>query len=191
MTGAVRQIIEVPCSVDALERSEALAQLTPDAARALGVDAIDGSDLDASMGARIDAAIAACLAAYKPRGVYKLFNPATCTLPPEYVEPAIKLVGTMMMFHGQIVYERLRRAAHCALMAVTIGPDNPAVLPENADELDRALADTCAKALVECAADRVNAAIVAAACLTAAASGRALSRTRPMSTRAGRRRSRH
>ena len=88
MTGAVRQIIEVPCSVDALERSEALAQLTPDAARALGVDAVDGSDLDASMGARIDAAIAACLAAYKPRGVYKLFNPATCTLPPEYVEPA-------------------------------------------------------------------------------------------------------
>ena len=163
MTGAVRQIIEVPCSVDALERSEALAQLTPDAARALGVDAVDGSDLDASMGARIDAAIAACLAAYKPRGVYKLFNPATCTLPPEYVEPAIKLVGTMMMFHGQSVYERLRRAAHCALMAVTIGPDNPAALPENADELDRALADSCAKALVECAADRVNAAIVAAA----------------------------
>ena len=44
MTGAVRQIIEVPCSVDALERSEALAQLTPDAARALGVDAVEGSD---------------------------------------------------------------------------------------------------------------------------------------------------
>ena len=67
MTGAVRQIIEVPCSVDALERSEALAQLTPDAARALGVDAVDGSDLDASMGARIDAAI---VAAAMDEGLY-------------------------------------------------------------------------------------------------------------------------
>lgn len=163
MTGAVRQIIEVPCTVGALERSEVLAQLPPEAARALGADAADGGALDAEAGARLDAAVAACLAAYRPRGVYKLFNPAICTLPPEYVEPAIKLVGTMMMFHGQSVYERLRRAAHCALMAVTIGPDNPAAVPADADELDRALADACAKALVESAADRVNAAIVAAA----------------------------
>lgn len=163
MTGAVRQIIEVPCTVGALERTEVLAQLPPEAARALGADAADGGALDAEAGARIDAAVAACLAAYRPRGVYKLFNPAICTLPPEYVEPAIKLVGTMMMFHGQSVYERLRRAAHCALMAVTIGPDNPAAVPADADELDRALADACAKALVESAADRVNAAIVAAA----------------------------
>lgn len=163
MTGAVRQIIEVPCTVDALERSEVLAQLAPEAARALGVGATDEGALEAGGGARIDAAIAACLAAYDPRGVYKLFNPAICTLPPEYSEPAIKLVGTMMMFHGQSVYERLRRAAHCALMAVTIGPDDPEALPADADELDRALADACARALVENAADRVNAAIVAAA----------------------------
>ena len=162
MAGAVRQIIEVPCTVDALERAEVLAQLAPQAARALGTGADDGS-LDAAAGARIDAAIERCLAAYDARGVYKLFNPAICTLPPEYAEPAIKLVGTMMMFHGQSVYERLRRAAHCALMAVTIGPDDPAALPEDADELDRALADACAKALVESAADRVNAAIMAAA----------------------------
>lgn len=162
MAGAVRQIIEVPCTVDALERAEVLAQLAPQAARALGVGADDGS-LDAAAGARIDAAIERCLAAYDARGVYKLFNPAICTLPPEYAEPAIKLVGTMMMFHGQSVYERLRRAAHCALMAVTIGPDDPAALPEDVDELDRALADACAKALVESAADRVNAAIMAAA----------------------------
>ena len=36
-------------------------------------------------------------------------------------------------------------------------------LPADADELDRALADACARALVESAADHVNAAIVAAA----------------------------
>ena len=132
MAGSVRQIIEVPCTVEALERSEALSQLAPEALTALGAESIDGDALGVEAAARVDAAIEACLAAYDPRGVYKLFNPAICTLPPEYSEPAIKLVGTMMMFHGQSVYERLRRAAHCALMAVTIGPDNPAALP--ADE---------------------------------------------------------
>lgn len=171
MPAPLRPIIEVPCTVDAIPRFEVLRQLDAPALRALGLDpdALSGAEpesapeLSDEAARRIDAASAACLAAYEPRGAYKVFNPAICTLPPEYVEPAIKLVGTMMMFHGQSVYERLRRAAHCALMAVTIGPDNPEALPADADELDRALADACAKALVECAADHVNAAIVSAA----------------------------
>ncbi len=171
MPAPLRPIIEVPCTVDAIPRFEVLRQLDAPALRALGLDpdALSAAEpesapeLSDEAARRIDAASAACLAAYEPRGAYKVFNPAICTLPPEYVEPAIKLVGTMMMFHGQSVYERLRRAAHCALMAVTIGPDNPEALPADADELDRALADACAKALVECAADHVNAAIVSAA----------------------------
>ena len=171
MPAPLRPIIEVPCTVDAIPRFEVLRQLDAHALRALGLDpdALSAAEPESSpelsdeAARRIDAASAACLAAYEPRGAYKVFNPAICTLPPEYVEPAIKLVGTMMMFHGQSVYERLRRAAHCALMAVTIGPDNPEALPADADELDRALADACAKALVECAADHVNAAIVSAA----------------------------
>lgn len=171
MPAPLRPIIEVPCTVDAIPRFEVLRQLDAPALRALGLDpdALSAAEpesapeLSDEAAQRIDAASAACLAAYEPRGAYKVFNPAICTLPPEYVEPAIKLVGTMMMFHGQSVYERLRRAAHCALMAVTIGPDNPEALPADADELDRALADACAKALVECAADHVNAAIVSAA----------------------------
>lgn len=171
MPAPLRPIIEVPCTVDAIPRFEVLRQLDAPALRALGLDpdALSAAEpesapeLSDEAARRIDAASAACLAAYEPRGAYKVFNPAICTLPPEYVEPAIKLVGTMMMFHGQSVYERLRRAAHCALMTVTIGPDNPEALPADADELDRALADACAKALVECAADHVNAAIVSAA----------------------------
>lgn len=171
MPAPLRPIIEVPCTIDAIPRFEVLRQLDAPALRTLGLDpdALSAAEpesapeLSDEAARRIDAASAACLAAYEPRGAYKVFNPAICTLPPEYVEPAIKLVGTMMMFHGQSVYERLRRAAHCALMAVTIGPDNPEALPADADELDRALADACAKALVECAADHVNAAIVSAA----------------------------
>ncbi|MEG0417923.1 phage tail protein [Gordonibacter sp.] len=120
-------------------------------------------ELNAGARQRLDAAIAACLAAYEPRGVFKIFNPTICTLPPKYTEPAIKLVGTMMIFRGKSVYDRLRRSVHCALLAATIGPESPAALPAAPDDLDRALARACARALVECAADRVNASIIAAA----------------------------
>ena len=68
-------------------------------------------------------------------------------------------------------------------------PEKPASMPTS-DALGatpKALASTGDPLA---AAPLLLAAIVAAACLTAAASGRALSRTRPMSTRAGRRRDR-
>ena len=164
MAGSVRQIIEVPCTVEALERSEALSQLAPEALTALGAESIDGDR--PSPRRRRPAWTLHLRRAWRPTTLgagTSCSTPPSASLPPEYSEPAIKLVGTMMMFHGQSVYERLRRAAHCALMAVTIGPDNPAALPADADELDRALADACARALVESAADHVNAAIVAAA----------------------------
>ena len=45
-----------------------------------------------------------------PRGVYKLFNPAICTLPPKYTEPAIKLVGTLAVLYGSAAYERMSEA---------------------------------------------------------------------------------
>ena len=45
MAGSVRQIIEVPCTVEALERSEALSQLAPEALTALGAESIDGDAL--------------------------------------------------------------------------------------------------------------------------------------------------
>lgn len=183
MAVQMRQIIEVPCAIDSLPRLEVLRRLAPEHLKELGVDpaavaafadpVVEGIDdgaveaepvaefpLEGVAARRVDAAIAACLAAYEPRGAFKVFNPAICTLPPKYTEPAIKLVGTMMIFRGQDVYERLRRATHCALIAATIGPENPAALPENADELDRALARACALTLVEAAADRVNADIV-------------------------------
>ena len=187
----MRQIIEVPCSIESLPRIDVLRKLSRETLEALGIDpdaikdekpAVEAESTEAGAGAeaddeaeaaqpfepeldpetaaRIDRAIALCLAAYEPRGAYKVFNPAICTLPPKYTEPAIKLVGTMMVLHGQSVYEKLRRATHCALLAVTIGPENPAALPENPDELDRALACACALALVESTADHVNADIV-------------------------------
>ncbi|MEA5020401.1 MAG: phage tail protein [Gordonibacter sp.] len=198
MSGPLRKIIEVPCTVDALPPIDVLRQLTPDELLALGIDqeafvpsatknqtsstvlnaanqgetqennaneaeATKEIELNPAVKQRLDSAIAACLATYEPRGVFKIFNPTICTLPPKYTEPAIKLVGTMMIFRGQSVYDRLRRASHCALLAATIGPENPAALPASADQLDFTLARACARTLVECAADRVNARIISTA----------------------------
>lgn len=188
MSGSIRKIVEVPCMVETIPPIEVLRQLAPEALQALAINPADvvtniqndpakkdhgdttpemdpaqEIELTKSTSLRIDTAIAACLATYEPRGAYKIFNPTICTLPPKYTEPAIKLVGTMMIFRGQSIYDRLRRAAHCALLAVTIGSENPAALPTGADDLDRAIAQACARALVECAADRVNAAIISAA----------------------------
>lgn len=47
-------------------------------------------------------------------------QPATCTLPPDYTEPGIKLVGTMAVLHGEAVYDRMRRANHCVMVAVAV-----------------------------------------------------------------------
>ena len=58
-----------------------------------------------------------------PRGVYKLFNPAICTLPPKYTEPAIKLVGTLAVLYGSAAYERMSEAEHTAMVVSTVGTD--------------------------------------------------------------------
>lgn len=70
---------------------------------------------------RIDSALVECEKTLNPKGTYKLFNPAICTLPPEYTEPAIKIIGTMAVLHGKDIYDRLQDAARCALMAATLG----------------------------------------------------------------------
>ncbi|QKF07842.1 hypothetical protein HLV38_06775 [Berryella wangjianweii] len=56
-----------------------------------------------------------------PKGAYKQFNLAPCTLPPSYTEPAIKLVGTMSVLKGEAIYHKLSNAMHCVLMGVSLG----------------------------------------------------------------------
>ena len=63
-----------------------------------------------------------------PRGVYKLFNPAICTLPPKYTEPAIKLVGTLAVLYGSAAYERMSEAEHTAMVVSTVGTDEEIAL---------------------------------------------------------------
>ncbi len=97
-----------------------------------------------------------------PKGVYKLFNPATCTLPPKYTEPAIKLVGTLAVLYGNAAYERMSEAEHTAMVVSTIGSDDEvATLRARlvSSEFDGLLFDACLEALTSLAADKLAAAV--------------------------------
>lgn len=103
-------------------------------------------------------------AALRPRGVYKLFNPATCTLPPKYTTPAIKLVGTLAVLYGSAAYERMSEAEHTAMVVSTVGTDAEiAAVRERLvkSELDALLFDACLEALASLAADRLAEAVAA------------------------------
>lgn len=89
-----------------------------------------------------------------PRGVYKLFNPAICTLPPKYTEPAIKLVGTLAVLYGSAAYERMSEAEHTAMAVSTIGTDEEiARLRERLvkSDMDALLFDACLEAMASLA----------------------------------------
>lgn len=97
-----------------------------------------------------------------PRGVYKLFNPAICTLPPKYTEPAIKLVGTLAVLYGSAAYERMSEAEHTAMAVSTIGTDEEiARLRERLvkSDMDALLFDACLEAMASLAADKLAEAV--------------------------------
>ena len=97
-----------------------------------------------------------------PRGVYKLFNPAICTLPPKYTEPAIKLVGTLAVLYGSAAYERMSEAEHTAMVVSTVGTDEEiARLRERLvkSDMDALLFDACLEAMASLAADKLAEAV--------------------------------
>ena len=92
-----------------------------------------------------------------PRGVYKLFNPAICTLPPKYTEPAIKLVGTLAVLYGSAAYERMSEAEHTAMVVSTVGTDEEiGRLRERLvkSDMDALLFDACLEAMADDAHER-------------------------------------
>lgn len=98
----------------------------------------------------------------RPRGVYKLFNPAICTLPPKYTEPAIKLVGTLAVLYGEAAYDRMSDAEHTAMVVSTLGTDEEvAALHDRIveSELDELLFTACLEAMASLAADKLAAAV--------------------------------
>ncbi|MEG0324239.1 MAG: phage tail protein, partial [Raoultibacter sp.] len=152
MSVQLQQIIEVDCKIEQLDRTSVTELLD-----------LTGVDHDDLLDEHIDFVIDECLQALKPRGAYKLFNPAICTLPPDYMQPAIKLVGTMMIFKGKDLYEKMRRAKHCALMAATLGPKpEQDALRERLcyTELDERIFNACCKVIIERAGDMVNSDII-------------------------------
>ena len=148
----VHTIHEIDCAVDVIEPAVVEAFL-------------DAELSDDPMLADSIAALAAPLcAALRPRGVYKLFNPAICTLPPKYTEPAIKLVGTLAVLHGQDAYERMSEAEHTAMAVSTVGTDEEIASLRSElvhNDLDALLFDACLEALASLAADKLACAVAA------------------------------
>ena len=105
MAVQAHQIQEIDCKIDALDDQTVAAFLD------------DSVKDDPEILSRIAPIAARCCETLHPRGVYKVFNPAICTLPPDYTEPGIKLVAVL---HGEAVYERMRRANHCVMVAVSV-----------------------------------------------------------------------
>lgn len=152
MAVTTRQVIEIDCPIDSVET----AHILPYLGNAEACNAIDDFDT------RADEIVQYCKSTFRPRGSYKIFNPAICTLPPEYQVPAIKLVGTMMIFKGQEVYDRMKKATHTALLAVTLGaaPSPTFCTDDTNGRCNEAIYRACCKACLELAADEVNADIV-------------------------------
>ena len=137
MAVQAHQIQDVDCKVDALENQTVAAFLD------------DGCKDDPNVLARIAPIAALCCENLHPRGAYKIFNPAICTLPPDYTEPGIKLVGTMAVLHGEAVYDRMRRANHCVMVAVAVDTAEHIQALRNSlqSEQDVAVFDACLQAL--------------------------------------------
>lgn len=149
----VHTVHEVECRIGNLETEAVQAFLEKRAAA--GSAASYSDEAVARMGAQVCAAL-------KPRGVYKLFNPAPCTLPPKYVTPAIKLVGTLAVLHGQAAYEEMLDATHTAMAVATLGPDERiAALQDELCENDEdvVLFKACLLALASLAVSEVAAAV--------------------------------
>lgn len=107
----VHQLTEVPVADRSLSREDVLGFLK---ASAPDID-VNAEDVDKIASAFNDEATVG--------GTYRFYNPSICTLPPEYVEPGIKLTGTMAVLHGKAAYECLKNAVHCALFAAAGGSD--------------------------------------------------------------------
>lgn len=138
-------VIEVPCPIEATE------DLAQDVLRALETDS------STDLGSRVAPMLAACTKACDAKGAYKLYNPAICSLPPEYTEPAIKLVGTMVVLHGRTAYEKLDKAKHCALLAATLGIDEEALRAKTVHNADDELVfNACLDAMLQRCANIVG-----------------------------------
>ena len=97
-----------------------------------------------------------------PRGVYKLFNPAICTLPPKYTGSPSSSMGTLAVLYGSAAYERMSEAEHTAMVSPTVGTDEEiARLRERLvkSDMDALLFDACLEAMASLAADKLAEAV--------------------------------
>lgn len=117
-----------------------------------------GQRTDEMLDERIDALIAACERDSAPAYVYRIF-------PVDASSGAIRLTGSSLVLEGSAIYDHLRDARSCAVMAATLGLANEraAMRIKAKSALDAVVFGAAGSSLVECVADACEAAIVAEA----------------------------
>jgi hypothetical protein len=146
------EVFEVDCRIEHVKPALVLEKL-----------GVLDAETRGRLGARVDSFASECVKVLSPRGVYRLFNPAICTLPPEYTEPAIKLVGTLMVLKGQDIYVKMSNAVQCVIGMVALGSKDAQRalrrrLCQSAE--DEALVDACLTVITETASDSLNRAVI-------------------------------
>lgn len=135
-----------------------MPQYRVDKVEALRYIGYSGQQTDEALDGRIDALIAACERDSAPSFVYKVF-------PVDASDGVIRLSGSPLVLEGSAIYEHLRTARFCAVMAVTLGLVNErATMRMKArSALDAVVFGAAGSSLVECAANACEAAIAAEA----------------------------
>ena len=116
-----------------------------------------GQKLTAETEEQLDLALKEGLCLAVPVGVYQIFDL-------EKTDGGLLLAGTDLMLEGENINTHLEGALKCAVMAVTVGIalDRAIMKYEKSGEMTKALMLDCvATALVEEAADKLNAGIEA------------------------------
>lgn len=151
-------------SITSIDRAEVL--------RYLGYD---GQAMDEGLSARIDGMIARCLKTCRPAGVWRVFEVAgTGDMAGDMAGPAergdradavpeMSLHGCSLVLRGRDITSHLAGARQVGVMACTLGMDSERELRalSRRDPLDGLIFDAACTALVERAADAVEAQLIA------------------------------
>lgn len=122
-----------------------------------------GQSLEDDLSTRIDAIITRCESELTPKSVAAYFDIAATKL--DGNKPAIALLDTPLVFEGEDISRRLDGAKSCAVFACTLGAKSEQELArlKATGSLDALIYDAACSALVELAADDVEAEIIAEA----------------------------
>lgn len=147
------------------------AGIATDRAEVLRYLGYRGQAIDEALEMRIEHIADELERALEPRGTSRIFSVAIAT--DASGQPCIRLAGSAIELHGRDAYRRLKDACAAAVFAVTLGMESERRLRALAARgpVAAAVGDAACTALVEAAADRIDATVRHAASAYSLSSG--------------------